>query len=120
MDLVAAITDPIMIKPGEFTKIPLGFAMEIPVGYEAQIRARSGLAAKFGIGLVNGVGTIDADYRGEVSVILINFGTENFIVDPGTRVAQMVINKFRKIDWDVVESLGETTRGAGGFGSTGQ
>ncbi len=117
MDCCASIVDPVTLTPGEFRMIPLGFAMALPNGYEAQIRARSGLAAKFGIGLVNGVGTIDADYRGEVAAIVINHGRENFTIDPGMRICQLVVAKYRKIEWEVVESLDETEHT--GFGSTG-
>ena len=119
LDLSASIVDSIVIKPGEYSMVPLGFAIELPQGYEAQIRARSGLAAKHGITLLNGVGTIDADYRGEISVILINLSKKDFTIEPGMRIAQMIITKYRKIDWEVVDSLEETDRGEGGFGSTG-
>jgi len=119
MDLHACIEKPITLKPGEHTLIPTGISIALPDGYESHIRARSGLAYKHGIGLVNGMGTIDADYRGEYGVILINFSKKDFVVDPDDRVAQLVINKYEKISWLVVEELEKTERGLGGFGSTG-
>lgn len=120
MDVCAALNKPIVLKPGERAIIKTGFAMAIPVGYEIQIRARSGLAAKNGIGLVNGIGTIDADYRGELGVILINYGKEDFKINNGDRIAQMVVAKCEKATWQVVDSLDSTERGDGGFGSTGK
>ena len=99
--------------------IPAGFSMAIPVGYEVQIRARSGLSIKHGITMVNGVGTIDSDYRGEVGVLLINLGQESFTIEPGMRIAQMVLAKHERIDWTQVDALDDTARGTGGFGSTG-
>ena len=119
MDLVACIDDSVVIEPHQRTIVPTGVAIALPVGFEAQIRGRSGMAAKFGVMPANGVGTIDADYRGEIGVILLNTSDEAFIVEPGARIAQMVIAKYEKITWDVQEELGETERGAGGFGSTG-
>lgn len=119
MDLHAAINDPITLQPLQRELIPVGLAMEIPEGYELQIRGRSGLARKNGIGLVNGIGTIDADYRGEIGVILINLSNEPFTIERGTRIAQGVFNKFEQIQWEPVAELSETARGAGGFGSTG-
>jgi len=119
MDLHAAIDAPMTLKPGERAAIPTGIAIAVPAGYEAQVRARSGLAAKHGIALTNGVGTVDADYRGELSVLIINLGQENFTVEPGMRIAQMVIAKYERAQWAEVESLDETARGSGGFGSTG-
>lgn len=119
MDLVAAITDPITILPGKRTLIPTGIAIALPKGFEAQIRPRSGLAIKNGITLVNSPGTIDADYRGEISVIVINHGEEPFTVEPNMRIAQMVISAYNRISWQEVDNLEATARGTGGFGSTG-
>ncbi len=119
MDIVACVDAPITIAPHERAIIPTGFAIALPPGYEAQIRARSGLAAKFGIMPANGVGTIDADYRGEVGVILLNTSNEAFTVEPGMRIAQMVVTKYESVTWDEVEELNETARGGGGYGSTG-
>ena len=99
--------------------VPTGLYIELPAGYEAQIRPRSGLAAKHGVTVCNSPGTVDADYRGEIKVILVNLSKEPFTINPGERIAQMVIAKYEKIDWQEVEQLGETERGAGGFGSTG-
>lgn len=119
MDLRAYIDEPITIKPGQRMLVPTGLYIELPVGYEAQIRARSGLAIKKGIGLVNGIGTIDSDYRGEIKVILINWGEEDFMIENGDRIAQMVIAKYERVEWEVTEDLSETKRGSGGFGHTG-
>jgi dUTP pyrophosphatase len=119
MDLRANNEDPIMLKPLERAIIPTGIYIELPVGYEAQIRPRSGLAAKKGISLVNSPGTIDADYRGEIGVILVNLSNEPFTVEKGERIAQMVIAKHEQAEWVLVDELGESERGAGGFGSTG-
>ena len=119
MDLRANNEDPIMLKPLERAIIPTGIYIELPVGYEAQIRPRSGLAAKKGISLVNSPGTIDADYRGEIGVILDNLSNEPFTVEKGERIAQMVIAKQEQAEWVLVDGLGESERGAGGFGSTG-
>lgn len=119
MDISAYLEEPVLIKAGEYKLIPTGIYLEIPVGYEVQIRARSGLPIKKGIGLINGIGTIDADYRGEICVGLINFSKEDFTVNSGDRIAQMVLNKFETIEFEVVEKLSETERGEGGFGSTG-
>ena len=119
MDLEAAIDTPVTIKPGERAIVPTGIAIALPAGYEAQIRPRSGLAAKNGVTVLNTPGTIDADYRGEVKVILTNLGTETFTVERGMRIAQMIVAAYNRVDWDVVETLDETARGAGGFGSTG-
>ncbi len=119
MDLQAFIEEAIILKPGERRLIPTGLYMEIPIGYEAQIRARSGLSIKHGITLINAVGTIDSDYRGEICIPLINLGTEDFKIEMGDRIAQMVIAKYERISWNEVEILEETKRGAGGFGSTG-
>jgi dUTP pyrophosphatase len=109
-----------MVQPGETALIPTGFSMEIPVGYEAQIRPRSGLAAKHGITLLNSPGTIDHDFRGEVKIILTNLGHKPFFIHRGDRVAQMVIAKFERVEIEIVEELSETERGSGGFGHTGR
>lgn len=119
MDVVACIDEAITLEPRQRTIVPTGFAIALPVGYEAQIRGRSGMAAKFGVMPANGIGTIDADYRGEIGVILLNTSTEPFTVEPGMRVAQMVIAKYEKVAWEVTDELEVTERGAGGFGSTG-
>ncbi len=118
-DLPAAVDQPTRIEPGEIRLIPCGFAMAVPHGYEAQIRPRSGLASKFGITLVNSPGTIDSDYRGEVKVPLINLGKEPFTIEPGTRIAQMLILPVPKVDLVEVDELDQTARGKGGFGHTG-
>ncbi len=119
MDLHAAIDGDVVVAPGARTLIPTGLAIALPSGYEAQIRPRSGLALKNGISLVNSPGTIDADYRGEVGVIVINHGDQDFTVSRGMRIAQMVVAPVIQAAWDEVDELPETTRGAGGFGSTG-
>lgn len=121
-DLRAAVPAdaPIALKPGERAIVPTGLSMALPEGWEAQLRARSGLAAKFGVGLVNAPGTIDADYRGEVKVILINHGTDEFVVRRGDRIAQMVIAPAFQARFEEVDDLDETARGEGGFGSTGR
>lgn len=119
MDLRANLEAPIVLKPLGRVIVPTGIFMELPVGYEAQVRPRSGLAAKKGVTVLNAPGTIDADYRGEVGVILVNLSNEDFIVENGERVAQMVIAKHERAEWFEVETLSETDRGAGGFGSTG-
>lgn len=120
MDLRAHLEEDIILKPMERTLVPTGLFMELPVGYEAQVRPRSGLAFKKGVGVVNSPGTIDADYRGEIKVILINMSNEDLIIPDGERIAQMVIAKHERADWEVVETLSETERGTGGFGSTGK
>ena len=119
MDLHAAIEGSITIQPGEITPVPCGFAMALPAGYEAQIRPRSGLACKHGISVPNAPGTIDADYRGQVIVALINLSKESFVVEPKMRIAQMVVSEVANCDIQEVDTLEETVRGAGGFGSTG-
>jgi dUTP pyrophosphatase len=119
MDLRAAVTDDVVLAPGDRALIPTGLAIALPSGYEAQVRPRSGLALRNGISLVNTPGTIDADYRGEVGVIVINHGTEAFTVDRGMRVAQMVIAPVTQATWLEIDNLSDTARGAGGFGSTG-
>ncbi len=119
MDIVACIDTPATITPHGRATIPTGIAIALPPGYEAQIRARSGMAAKFGVVPANGVGTIDADYRGELHVTLLNTSTQDFIVAPGMRIAQMVIARHETAEWTEVDELDETERGAGGHGSTG-
>jgi dUTP pyrophosphatase len=120
MDLHAAISESVTIEPGAIRMIPCGFALAVPVGFEAQVRPRSGLASRHGISMPNAPGTIDADYRGEVTVPLINLGRTPFTVDPNMRIAQMVIAAVAHCAVEEVEELDETVRGAGGFGSTGQ
>jgi dUTP pyrophosphatase len=119
MDLRANNPEPIVLKPLMRAIVPTGLFIELPEGYEAQIRPRSGLAAKKGIGLVNSPGTIDADYRGEIGVIVVNLSNEDFTIENGERIAQMVIAKHEVASWQEVESLNESDRGSGGFGSTG-
>ncbi len=119
MDLRANLEHPVTLKSLERQIIPTGIFMELPIGYEAQVRPRSGLAAKKGITVLNAPGTIDADYRGEVGVILVNLSTEEFVVQNGERIAQMVIAKHERAEWNESEALTETERGSGGFGSTG-
>ena len=119
MDIRANINNPFTIKPLERTIIKTGLFIELPVGYEAQVRPRSGLAFKKGITVLNSPGTIDADYRGEIGVILVNLSSEEFVIEDGERIAQMVIAKHEQANWDKVEALEETERGVGGFGSTG-
>ncbi|MGI6727861.1 MAG: dUTP diphosphatase [Anaerovoracaceae bacterium] len=120
MDLHAYLSESITISPGERDLIPTGLAIQLPLGYEAQIRARSGLAIKYGIGLVNGIGTIDSDYRGEIKVPLINWGNIPFVINNGDRIAQMIIARYESVEWEKVKSLEESIRGDGGFGHTGQ
>ena len=120
MDLRANIQSDIILKPMERTIIPTGLYLELPVGYEAQVRPRSGLAAKHGLTVLNSPGTIDADYRGEVGVILVNLSNESFTIKDGERVAQIVIAKHERADWNEVDILSKTSRGEGGFGSTGR
>jgi len=119
MDLRANLDKPVTLKPLDRSLIPTGLFIELPVGYEAQIRPRSGLAIKKGITLLNTPGTVDADYRGEIKIILANISNEEFVVNDGERIAQMVINQHEQAQWIEVEELLETERGAGGFGSTG-
>lgn len=120
MDLCAATVGEVLLKPGETVLIPTGFAIALPEGYEAQIRPRSGLAINHSIGILNSPGTIDADYRGEVKIILTNFGREDFVIRRGERIAQMVIAQHERAEWVEMASLDETARGSGGFGHTGQ
>lgn len=119
MDLRANLDEDLVIKSGEIELVPTGIFMEIPEGYEGQVRARSGLALKYGISLPNGIGTIDSDYRGELKVILINHGKEDFVIKNGDRIAQIVFIKYEKAELEIVESLEDTERSEGGFGSTG-
>ncbi|MDN3723242.1 dUTP diphosphatase [Aequorivita sp. SDUM287046] len=119
MDLRACVDGPSTLKPLQRAIVKTGLFIELPVGYEAQVRPRSGLAAKKGITVLNSPGTIDADYRGEIGVILVNLSNEDFTIEHGERIAQLVIAKHERAVWEEVEALGETTRGVGGFGSTG-
>ncbi|MBQ7458335.1 MAG: dUTP diphosphatase [Bacteroidales bacterium] len=119
MDLKANIEAPVILGSLDRAMIPTGLFIELPEGYEAQIRPRSGLAAKHGITVTNAPGTIDADYRGEICVLLVNLGHEPFIINPGERIAQMVVARHERVEWVKVDDLAESGRGAGGFGSTG-
>lgn len=119
VDLEAAIDAPMTLKSGARALVPTGLAMALPAGFEAQIRPRSGLAFKNGVTVLNSPGTIDADYRGEVKVLLVNLGDQDFVIERGMRIAQMIIAPFTQVSWSVVDTLDETARGAGGFGSTG-
>jgi len=119
MDLCAAVTEDTVIHPGESLLIPTGFSVEIPPGYEAQVRPRSGLAIKHQVGILNAPGTIDSDYRGEVKVVLTNFGKSPFVVRRGDRVAQMIVAACARVTWEEADSLDGTHRGDGGFGHTG-
>ena len=118
-DIRAYLEKPVTLAPGKRELIPTGLYFQLEPGYEAQIRARSGLAIKNGIGLVNGIGTVDSDYRGEVCVPLINWGQEDFIIENGDRIAQVVIAKYEQVTLELTETIDETERGAGGFGHTG-
>jgi dUTP pyrophosphatase len=120
MDLRASISEPLTLNPLQRELVPTGLYIELPAGFEAQIRPRSGLAIKHGISLVNTPGTVDADYRGEIKVILVNLSNEPFTLNPGERIAQMVVARHEKVQWDEVEVLEESARGEGGFGSTGR
>ncbi|MBB2145872.1 dUTP diphosphatase [Pedobacter sp. LMG 31464] len=120
MDLRAFTPEQITIKPLQRLLVPTGLHIELPIGYEAQIRPRSGLAFKHGIGIVNSPGTIDADYRGEIKVLLVNLSDTDFVINNGDRIAQMVIAKHETISWESVEELNDTARGAGGYGHTGK
>jgi dUTP pyrophosphatase len=119
LDLMAALAEPVTIAPGQRAMIPTGIAIALPVGFEAQVRPRSGLAAKHGVTILNSPGTIDADYRGEIKAILINLGDTAFVVEPNARIAQLIVAPVTQIRWETMESLPETVRGTGGFGSTG-
>ena len=120
MDMRAAVTEPLTLQPGERTLVPTGLRIALPEGYEAQIRPRSGLAIKHGISLLNTPGTIDADYRGEIRIIIANLGQQPFVINRGDRIAQMIVAPVTKVAWEVTDTLSETTRGAGGFGHTGK
>ena len=119
LDVRADNAEPIVLKPLGRAMVPTGLYLEIPAGYEVQVRPRSGLAAKKGVTVLNAPGTIDADYRGEVCVILVNLGTEDFVVERGERIAQLILARHEVIEWEEVSELADTERGAGGFGSTG-
>lgn len=119
MDVRAALTEPMTLQPGDRALIPTGLRIQLPRGYECQVRPRSGLALKKGITVLNTPGTVDADYRGEIGIILINLSREPFEIAPGERIAQLVINQFTRIEWESAERLDETERGDGGFGHTG-
>lgn len=119
MDLRAEVESPITLKPLERTLVPTGLFIELPEGYEAQIRPRSGLAYKHGISIVNSPGTIDADYRGEIKVLLVNLSADDFVINTGDRIAQMVVARHERVEWQEAGELNETSRGAGGYGHTG-
>ena len=119
MDIYATLNEPMTIEPGGIVLVPTSLAIALPAGYECQVRSRSGLSAKHGIFALNAPGTVDSDYRGEIKIILANFGKEPFIINRGDRIAQLIIAKYETIDWDKVNELPETERGEGGFGSTG-
>ncbi len=119
MDLTAAIAEPILLGCGKRVLVPTGIAIALPTGYEAQVRPRSGLAAKHGVTVLNSPGTVDSDYRGEIKVILVNLGEEPFAIEPGMRIAQMVVAAHARVGWKDFETLSETQRGQDGFGSTG-
>lgn len=120
LDLRANIEEVIHLEPLQRVLVPTGLLIELPVGYEAQIRPRSGLAFKYGITVLNSPGTIDADYRGEIKILLINLSNETFVINDGERIAQMIIAKHEQIEWQVVDKLSDTERGAGGYGHTGK
>lgn len=119
MDLAADLDAPVELQPGERFAVPTGLAIALPAGFEAQVRARSGLALRHGITMSNGVGTIDADFRGEVKVLITNAGTKPFTVEPGMRIAQLVVARYERVVWDETDQLDDTARGDGGFGHTG-
>ncbi|MBP3382863.1 MAG: dUTP diphosphatase [Tidjanibacter sp.] len=120
MDVRANLSEPIVLKPLARALVPTGLFVELPAGFEMQVRPRSGLAAKFGLTVLNAPGTIDADYRGEVKVILANLSGEEFTINDGERIAQLVVARHEQVEWEQAEELSDTTRGAGGFGSTGK
>jgi dUTP pyrophosphatase len=120
MDLRAHLEHPLTLGPLERAMVPTGLHIELPAGFEAQVRPRSGLAAKHGISIVNAPGTVDADYRGEIRVLLVNLSQDPFTIEPGERIAQMVVARHEKVEWEQVEVLEESQRGSGGFGSTGK
>lgn len=119
MDIHACLDEPITINPMERVIVPTGLSIELPMGYESRIHSRSGLSFRDGITMANGTGIIDADYRGEYGILLINFSDKPFVIEPGMRIAQLVVSRYEHITWDEVDSLSETERGNGGFGSTG-
>ncbi|MBO7300745.1 MAG: dUTP diphosphatase [Tidjanibacter sp.] len=120
MDVRANLDEPVVLKPLARALIPTGLFVELPAGYEMQVRPRSGLAAKYGLTVLNAPGTVDADYRGEVKVILANLSNEEFVVNDGERIAQLVVARHEQVEWEAAEVLSDTSRGAGGFGSTGK
>lgn len=120
MDVRANLSEPIVLRPLERALVPTGLFVELPAGYEMQVRPRSGLAAKYGLTVLNAPGTVDADYRGEVKVILANLSNEEFTINDGERVAQLIVAQHAQVEWEVAEELSDTERGAGGFGSTGK
>jgi dUTP pyrophosphatase len=119
MDLVAAVESELTLQASETVLVPTGCSIQLPEGFEAQVRPRSGLAVKHQIGIMNSPGTIDSDYRGEIKVILTNFGKRPFVVKRGDRIAQMIIQRYARVEWEEVQTLDETVRGGGGFGHTG-
>lgn len=119
MDLRANLSSPLTLGPGKRAIVPTGLFIELPEGFEAQVRPRSGLAAKYGVTVLNSPGTIDADYRGEIGVILVNLSDSDFIIQPGERIAQMVVSRYERVDWEEVCELEESERGSGGFGHSG-
>jgi dUTP pyrophosphatase len=120
MDIRAAIDDEFVIKSGSFGLVPTNLSVEIPKGYEIQVRGRSGLAARNGIGILNAPGTIDSDYRGEIKIILFNFGTQDFVIRRGDRIAQLILSKVSYAKWETTEKISKSKRGKGGFGHTGK
>jgi len=118
MDIFAAVSQDVVLGPGERMVVPSGFALELPAGYEAQVRPRSGLALKAGVTVLNSPGTIDADYRGEVGVILVNLGRDPFVIRRGERIAQLVVGRVLRVNWELKGQLGDTQRGEGGYGHT--
>lgn len=120
MDLYAAVEENVVVEPNKTCLIPTGIKIELPQGYEAQIRPRSGLAVNYGIGILNSPGTIDSDYRGEIKVIIHNFSDKDFVIKRGDRIAQMIISKYERVELELVQDVNSTTRGSGGFGHTGR
>ena len=120
MDVRANLSEPIVLKPLARALVPTGLFVELPAGFEMQVRPRSGLAAKYGLTVLNASGTVDADYRGEVKVILANLSADEFVINDGERIAQLVVARHEQVEWEQTEELSDTTRGAGGFGSTGK
>ena len=119
LDLLAAVADDLVLAPGEYKGVPTGIALALPLGWEAQVRPRSGLALRSGVTVLNAPGTVDSDYRGEVAAILINHGTEPFVIRRGMKIAQLVVSEHARVEWNESANLETTARGAGGFGSTG-